>query len=1194
MNRTSPYYCRRSVLSLLISALIYAPPGMAAFTPDVIGVVNDETVDGSQRVDERGTTNNTHIINHGQQNVYGGVSNGSLIESGGYQDVGRHNNYVGQSNNTTINGGRQSIHDGGISTGTIIESGNQDVYTGGISNDTTIKGGTSRIEGGSANGTLIDGGSQIVKVQGHADGTTINKSGSQDVVQGSRATNTTINGGRQYVEQSTVETTTIKNGGEQRVYESRALDTTIEGGTQSLNSKSTAKNTQIYSGGTQIVDNTSTSDVIEVYSGGVLDVSGGTATNVTQHDGAILKTNTNGTTVSGTNSEGAFSIHNHVADNVLLENGGHLDINAYGSANKTIIKDKGTMSVLTNAKADATRIDNGGVMDVAGNATNTIINGGTQNINNYGIATGTNINSGTQNIKSGGKADTTIISSGSRQVVEKDGTAIGSNISAGGSLIVYTGGIAHGVNQETGSALVANTGAGTDIEGYNKLSHFTITGGEANYVVLENTGELTVVAKTSAKNTTIDAGGKLIVQKEAKTDSTRLNNGGVLEVQDGGEAKHVEQQSGGALIASTTSGTLIEGTNSYGDAFYIRNSEAKNVVLENAGSLTVVTGSRAVDTIINANGKMDVYGKDVGTVLNSAGTQTIYASATSDKANIKGGKQTVYGLATEANIESGEQIVDGGSTEKTHINGGTQTVQNYGKAINTDIVSGLQQIMANGTAEGSIINGGSQIVNEGGLAENSVLNDGGTLDVREKGSATGIQQSSQGALVATTRATRVTGTRADGVAFSIEQGAANNILLANGGVLTVESDTSSDKTQVNMGGREIVKTKATATGTTLTGGEQIVEGVANETTINDGGIQTVSANGEAIKTKINEGGTLTVNDNGKATDIVQNSGAALQTSTANGIEISGTHQYGTFSISGNLATNMLLENGGNLLVLAGTEARDSTVGKGGAMQNLGQDSATKVNSGGQYTLGRSKDEFQALARAEDLQVAGGTAIVYAGTLADASVSGATGSLSLMTPRDNVTPVKLEGAVRITDSATLTLGNGVDTTLADLTAASRGSVWLNSNNSCAGTSNCEYRVNSLLLNDGDVYLSAQTAAPATTNGIYNTLTTNELSGSGNFYLHTNVAGSRGDQLVVNNNATGNFKIFVQDTGVSPQSDDAMTLVKTGGGDASFTLGNTGGFVDLGTYEYVLKSDGNSNWNLTNDVKPNPDEPVQDSV
>ncbi|STI63888.1 ABC transporter ATP-binding protein [Escherichia coli] len=79
-------------------------PGWLPSLLMLLGVVNDETVDGSQRVDERGTTNNTHIINHGQQNVYGGVSNGSLIESGGYQDVGRHNNYVGQSNNTTING----------------------------------------------------------------------------------------------------------------------------------------------------------------------------------------------------------------------------------------------------------------------------------------------------------------------------------------------------------------------------------------------------------------------------------------------------------------------------------------------------------------------------------------------------------------------------------------------------------------------------------------------------------------------------------------------------------------------------------------------------------------------------------------------------------------------------------------------------------------------------------------------------------------------------------------------------------------------------------------------------------------------------------------------------------------------------------------------------------------------------------
>ncbi len=72
-------------------------PGWLAFTTNVIGVVNDETVDGNEQVDERGTTNNTHIINHGQQSVYGGVSNGSIIESGGYQDIGSNNNFMGQS-----------------------------------------------------------------------------------------------------------------------------------------------------------------------------------------------------------------------------------------------------------------------------------------------------------------------------------------------------------------------------------------------------------------------------------------------------------------------------------------------------------------------------------------------------------------------------------------------------------------------------------------------------------------------------------------------------------------------------------------------------------------------------------------------------------------------------------------------------------------------------------------------------------------------------------------------------------------------------------------------------------------------------------------------------------------------------------------------------------------------------------------
>ena len=72
---------------------------------NVIGVVNDETVwNCNQRVmNERGTTNNTHIINHGWQEVYGGISNSSIIETGGEQLVSIHADINGQANNTTIN-----------------------------------------------------------------------------------------------------------------------------------------------------------------------------------------------------------------------------------------------------------------------------------------------------------------------------------------------------------------------------------------------------------------------------------------------------------------------------------------------------------------------------------------------------------------------------------------------------------------------------------------------------------------------------------------------------------------------------------------------------------------------------------------------------------------------------------------------------------------------------------------------------------------------------------------------------------------------------------------------------------------------------------------------------------------------------------------------------------------------------------
>lgn len=80
------------------------------------------------------------------------------------------------------------------------------------------------------------------------------------------------------------------------------------------------------------------------------------------------------------------------------------------------------------------------------------------------------------------------------------------------------------------------------------------------------------------------------------------------------------------------------------------------------------------------------------------------------------------------------------------------------------------------------------------------------------------------------------------------------------------------------------------------------------------------------------------------------------------------------------------------------------------------------------------------------------------------------------------------------------------------------------------------------------------------------------------MRTDMANHQSDQLNATYQATGDFKIFVTDTGASPAAGDSLTLVTTGGGDAAFTLGNAGGVVDIGTYEYTLLDNGNHSWSL----------------
>jgi Pertactin len=87
--------------------------------------------------------------------------------------------------------------------------------------------------------------------------------------------------------------------------------------------------------------------------------------------------------------------------------------------------------------------------------------------------------------------------------------------------------------------------------------------------------------------------------------------------------------------------------------------------------------------------------------------------------------------------------------------------------------------------------------------------------------------------------------------------------------------------------------------------------------------------------------------------------------------------------------------------------------------------------------------------------------------------------------------------------------------------------------------------------------------------FHVLSLGELSGSGTFAMEVDLDTGLGDLLEVNGQATGDFKLDIQNTGVETVSPDVQPLqvVHTEGGDAQFSL--LGGRVDLGAYSYLLE-------------------------
>ncbi|EMR9966271.1 autotransporter adhesin Ag43 [Escherichia coli] len=399
--------------------------GMTISTGLELGPDSEENT-GGQWIQNGGIAGNTTVTTNGRQVVLeGGTASDTVIRDGGGQSLN------GLAVNTTLNNrGEQWVHEGGVATGTIINrDGYQSVKSGGLATGTIINTGA---EGGPDSENVSSG----QMVGGTAESTTINKNGRQ-VIWSSGVARDTL----------------IYAGGDQTVH-GHALDTTLNGGYQYVHRDGLALNTVINEGGWQVIKAGGAAGNTTINQNGELRVhAGGEATAVTQNTGGALVTST-AATVTGTNRLGHFSVGNGMADNVVLENGGRLDVLEGHSAQNTLVDDGGTLAVSAGGKATGVTMTSGGALiadsgatvegtnasgkfsidGISGQASGLLLeNGGSFTVNAGGQASNTTVgHRGTLMLAAGGSlSGRTQLSKGASMVLNGDVVSTGDIVNAG-------------------------------------------------------------------------------------------------------------------------------------------------------------------------------------------------------------------------------------------------------------------------------------------------------------------------------------------------------------------------------------------------------------------------------------------------------------------------------------------------------------------------------------------------------------------------------------------------------------------------------------------------------------------------------------------------------------------------------------------------------------------------------------------
>lgn len=456
-----------------------------------------------------------------------------------------------------------------------------------------------------------------------------------------------------------------------------------------------------------------TYDGTTVSSGSLTLNNGDIANNISVISGGNVNVN-NGGLVTSSNVGNGVNLSNIVvssggsAVSTIVNSSGRQYVNSGGSATGTILNG-GSEIIYVGAHVSGSTVNSRAQQEVYGNVTSTTVNNGGSLLVLGGTTQSTHVTSGgleyvisgtsesalidawgTQTIYSGANAVSAVIAGGTQRV---SGSAIDTTVKSGGVQYVSSGG------SSTGTIIEANASQGI----YGTATSTQVNSGGAEYVYSGGSASLTTVK---------DAAYMQIFTGGSASQAT-INSGGTLYAFEGANATDLVINAGGRL--NTFTGATLSGTNALGE-FSIISGHAKNVLLENNGSLTVDATDSSESTIINQGGAEYVNGSASGSVVNNGGVQRVMAGGTANGTTANaGGEQQVYGTAISTTVNSGGalSVFDGGVAKQAMINsGGSLSVNSGGTATDTTVqAGGLLNI-----ADGGILT----------LADNHFVNNGTT------------------------------------------------------------------------------------------------------------------------------------------------------------------------------------------------------------------------------------------------------------------------------------------------------------------------------------------------------------------------------------------------------------------------------------------------------------------------------------